>query len=51
MDIKLNFIDFLYRFSLVILYLEKQKNVAEHIKEFFAIKSLNNGFSTSLCNV
>ena len=51
MDIKLNFIEFLSRFSLVILYLVKQKNVVEHIKEFFAIKSLNKSFSTSLCNV
>ena len=50
-DIKLNFIDFLYRFSLVMLYLVKQKKVAEHIKEFFAMKSLNKGFSASLCNV
>ena len=50
-DIKLNFIDFLYRFSLVMLYLVKQKKVAEHIKKFFAMKSLNKGFSTSLCNV
>ena len=50
-NIKLNFIDFLYRFSLVMLYLVKPKKVAEHIKEFFAMKSLNKGFSTSLCNV
>ena len=50
-DIKLNFIDFLYRFSLVMLYLVKQKKVAEHIKEFLAMKSLNKGFSASLCNV
>ena len=50
-DIKLNFIDFLHCFSLVMLYLVKQKKVAEHIKKFFAMKSLNKGFSTSLCNV
>ena len=50
-DIKLNFIDVLYRFSLVMLYLVKQKKVAEHIKEFLAMKSLNKGFSASLCNV
>ena len=50
-DIKLNFIDFLYRFSLVMLHLVEQKKIAEHIKEFFAMKSLNKGFSTSLCNV
>ena len=50
-DIKLNFVDFLYRFSLVMLYLFKQKKVAEHIKEFFSMKSLNKGFITSLCNV
>ena len=49
--IKLNFIEFLYRFSLVMLYLAKKKKVAEHIKEFFAMKSLNKGFSTSLRSV
>ena len=33
------------------LYLVKRKKVAEHIKEFFAMKSLNKCFSISLCNV
>ena len=33
------------------LHLVEQKKIAEHIKEFFAMKSLNKGFSASLCNV